>query len=86
MKIVIIKLVFIACAFLFESNQIAFSQSCNRSRDTAVKTNVLRGSDQHAPFDGGLGLLIAAGMIYGLKKRHDKRKRIKKSACKGEIS
>jgi hypothetical protein len=30
--------------------------------------------DNEVPFDGGLTLLIAAGIGYGLKKVHDKRK------------
>lgn len=30
--------------------------------------------DVKVPFDGGLSLLIAAGIGYGIKKAHDKRK------------
>ena len=31
--------------------------------------------DPDAPIDGGISLLIAAGVGYGLKKAHDKRKK-----------
>lgn len=38
------------------------------------------GSDpDEIPIDGGLGLLIAAGVAYGAKKAYDKRKKIKQS-------
>lgn len=30
--------------------------------------------DIKVPFDGGLSLLLAAGVSYGLKKAYDKRK------------
>ncbi len=30
--------------------------------------------DVKIPFDGGLSLLLAAGIGYGIKKAHDKRK------------
>ncbi len=33
------------------------------------------GEDPDAPIDGGVSLLIAAGVGYGLKKAHDKRKK-----------
>jgi hypothetical protein len=33
------------------------------------------GSDPDAPIDGGVSLLIAAGVGYGLKKANDKRKK-----------
>ena len=33
------------------------------------------GDDPDAPIDGGISLLIAAGVGYGLKKAHDKRKK-----------
>ena len=29
---------------------------------------------QDAPFDGGVSLLVAAGIAYGLKKAHDNKK------------
>lgn len=32
------------------------------------------GETYDAPFDGGVSLLVAAGIAYGLKKRHDKKK------------
>lgn len=31
--------------------------------------------DLNVPFDGGLSLLIGAGIAYGAKKAHDKRKK-----------
>ena len=31
--------------------------------------------DRNAPIDGGLGLLIAAGIGYGIKKYKDQRKK-----------
>jgi len=30
--------------------------------------------DNPVPFDGGVTMLVAAGVAYGLKKVHDKRK------------
>lgn len=33
---------------------------------------------QDVPFDGGVSLLVAAGIGYGLKKVHDKKKAEKK--------
>lgn len=33
------------------------------------------GGDPDAPIDGGLSLLIAAGVGYGAKKAYDKRKK-----------
>lgn len=35
------------------------------------------GEDPDAPIDGGVSLLIAAGIGYGIKKAHDKRKQHK---------
>lgn len=32
-----------------------------------------------APFDGGLSIMIAAGVAYASKKRYDKRKKIKEA-------
>ena len=34
------------------------------------------GGDPDAPIDGGVGILIAAGVIYGIKKIKDKKKEI----------
>lgn len=31
-------------------------------------------NDAELPFDGGVSLLVAAGVAYGLKKANDKRK------------
>ena len=31
--------------------------------------------DPAIPFDGGISLLVAAGIGYGVKKAHDKRKK-----------
>lgn len=31
--------------------------------------------DSEIPIDGGLGLLVAAGIAYGAKKAYDKRKK-----------
>ena len=36
--------------------------------------------DVGVPFDGGLSLLVAAGIGYGIKKAYDKRKKEKDSA------
>lgn len=33
---------------------------------------------QDVPFDGGVSLLVAAGIGYGLKKAHDKKRAEKK--------
>jgi len=33
------------------------------------------GEDPDAPIDGGIGLLIAAGVGYGIKKANDRRKK-----------
>lgn len=33
---------------------------------------------EDVPFDGGVSLLVAAGIGYGLKKAHDKKKAEKK--------
>jgi hypothetical protein len=33
------------------------------------------GGDPDAPIDGGVGILVAAGVIYGVKKIRDERKR-----------
>ena len=38
--------------------------------------------DVGVPIDGGLTLLVAAGIGYGIKKAHDKRKKEKASAQK----
>ncbi len=35
------------------------------------------GEDPDAPIDGGLSLLVAAGVGYGLKKANDQRKKTK---------
>lgn len=35
--------------------------------------------DDNAPIDGGAGILIAAGVAYGVKKVYDKRKQNKES-------
>jgi hypothetical protein len=32
------------------------------------------GSDPDAPIDGGIGILLAAGVGYGIKKYHDYKK------------
>ena len=39
-------------------------------------------TDVGVPIDGGLTLLVAAGIGYGIKKAHDKRKKDKASAQK----
>lgn len=36
--------------------------------------------DAEIPIDGGIGLLIAAGVAYGAKKAYDKREKEKRSA------
>ena len=33
------------------------------------------GGDPDAPIDGGVGILVAAGVIYGIKKIKDDRKK-----------
>jgi hypothetical protein len=33
------------------------------------------GGDPDAPIDGGVGLLVAAGVVYGAKKINDERKK-----------
>ncbi|MCO5238258.1 MAG: hypothetical protein M9933_18535 [Chitinophagaceae bacterium] len=38
------------------------------------------GDDNEIPLDGGLSLLVAAGIAYGAKKAYDKRKKEKQSA------
>jgi hypothetical protein len=35
--------------------------------------------DENAPFDGGISLLVAAGIGYAVKKGYDKRKRNKEA-------
>ena len=32
----------------------------------------------NVPFDGGVSLLVAAGVAYGLKKKHDSKKELEK--------
>ncbi|TLY45311.1 MAG: hypothetical protein E6K54_08845 [Gammaproteobacteria bacterium] len=71
-----------ASVFFFGSNNIALSQSCNRTRvnnntGRERKGDVDRNVEVHAPIDGGLGLLIVAGVVYGIKRAHDRRKRLK---------
>ncbi len=39
------------------------------------KVNDDRGHNKDAPFDTGIGILIAAGAAYGLKKAYDKREK-----------
>jgi len=86
MKSVIMKFACIASTLLFRS-EIALSQSCNHSQANRIaEAKAPRRTTEHAPFDGGLGLLIVAGAIYGLKKRHDKRKRIKEAVSKSGVS
>ena len=36
--------------------------------------------DQNVPFDGGIGILVAAGIAYAAKKGYDRRKRNKEAA------
>lgn len=38
------------------------------------------GDDNEIPIDGGLSMLVAAGIAYGAKKAYDKRKKEKRSA------
>jgi hypothetical protein len=33
------------------------------------------GDDPDAPIDGGVGLLVAAGVVYGIKRIKDERKK-----------
>lgn len=40
--------------------------------------------DEKIPFDGGLSLLIAAGIGYGAKKAYDKRKKSRDAAYTDE--
>ncbi|WP_162796041.1 PID-CTERM protein-sorting domain-containing protein [Pedobacter nanyangensis] len=37
--------------------------------------------DNDVPIDGGAGILVAAGVAYGIKKVYDKRKQNKTSAA-----
>jgi hypothetical protein len=48
-------------------------------------TNGLGQQQQHAPFDGGLTLLIGTGVAYGIKKAYDKRKKYKDIANEEKI-
>ena len=41
-----------------------------------VNAQIDPGDDPDAPIDGGLSLLLAAGVGYGIKKRRDSRKNI----------
>lgn len=54
--------VFVACA-LVSASPLAAQGDPGKDPDVKV------------PFDGGLSLLIAAGVSYGFKKAYDKRKR-----------
>ena len=40
----------------------------------AIAQATLPGSAETAPIDGGLSLLVAAGVAYGMKRVRDKRK------------
>ena len=80
MKNVIIKLAFLTMSF-FAANHSAFSQSCNRTSSTQDndmhgKLGNNRGQEVHAPIDGGLGILVAAGIVYGIKRARDRRKKL----------
>jgi hypothetical protein len=81
MKNVILKIAFLAMGFL-AGNHSAFSQSCNRTasstqdNDLHGKLGTNRGHEVHAPIDGGLGILIAAGIVYGIKRARDRRKKL----------
>jgi len=84
MKTIIIKSVFLASFFVFASNDSAFSQSCNHttggnSNDLHGKLDIHRPNEVQAPIDGGLGLLILAGVVYGIKRASVKRKRLNES-------
>jgi hypothetical protein len=63
------KYFFMAAAFLMFTS-VCFAQDelpdpgCP---DCSVNTDI--------PFDGGVGVLVAAGVAYGIKKRYDSRKK-----------
>jgi len=47
---------------------------------TIVKAQDFADPDEdptNVPLDGGVGMLIAAGVVYGLKKRYDDKKQVK---------
>ena len=46
-------------------------------QETDTPTGIDPVGDPDAPIDGGLGLLLAIGVGYGLKKTNDQRKKIK---------
>ena len=50
----------------------AFPVICNAQGDP--------GYDPDAPIDGGISILVAAGVGYGLKKANDQRKKNKNKA------
>jgi hypothetical protein len=67
---------------LFSSNAFAFkpfkSKSLSERREPIFRlADTAADTPTSAPFDGGISLLIAAGLGYAGKKGLDKRKRLK---------
>ena len=42
--------------------------------DPDIDPDCWGGGDEDVPIDGGIGILLAAGAAYGLKKLHDKKR------------
>jgi hypothetical protein len=63
---------------LFTSNAFAFKPFKSREQQTHPGHSVTTpAAPTSAPFDGGITLLIAAGIGYASKKGYDKRKQLK---------
>ncbi|HEX8461177.1 MAG TPA: hypothetical protein VF623_07095 [Segetibacter sp.] len=66
-----LKLTIAALGFMFlTNNAFAFSHP---------PKHITRGGTASAPFDGGISLLVAAGIGYASKKGFDKRKKSKET-------
>jgi hypothetical protein len=57
--------------YAFASNSMSFPRKSSKPPKHPVTDNP---GHHNAPFDGGLSLLLAAGVTYGVNKAYKKRK------------
>ena len=71
--VTVFKVLIIVCAISLPA--IVFSQPAGPVDDCIDPDNV--NDNLICPLDGGVSLLVAAGVAFGLKKGHDKKKTAK---------
>lgn len=54
---------------------MAYSQPSSTEDDDVTDVTGATDATDMVPLDGGLSILLAAGVTYGLKKMHDSKKR-----------